>query len=293
MRTEDQQPKEQSRATKIEQTGGNRAIQIGQIFGNVFLPKDHSGISEKERTKLRKKILHVIQKKYIAKYDSSLNSIYKMHLVFSSRPEAVVPKFSYNEETPYNNVLGSQPNIDVWKLFEEEEQDSLLILGSPGSGKTTTLIDLARQLAARASTDEIKYEQVPLYLKLSLWSHDRKSFEEWVIDMLDTEYGVSKKYPVKEWLSTEPFVLLLDGLDEIDPRNRSRCVDEINRFHKDNSLTKVVVSSRDDEYLRFHAMRLNLEYAVEIQPLSVSYIKQYLVYTGLDYPILLTEIDQD
>ena len=43
----------------------------------------------------------------------------------------------------------------------------LLILGEPGSGKTTTLLDLARTLLDRAEND-IK-ERVPIVLNLSSW----------------------------------------------------------------------------------------------------------------------------
>jgi flagellar biosynthesis GTPase FlhF len=46
----------------------------------------------------------------------------------------------------------------------------LLILGEPGSGKTTTLLDLARTLLERAK-DDIK-ERVPVVVNLSSWEEE-------------------------------------------------------------------------------------------------------------------------
>jgi predicted NACHT family NTPase len=66
----------------------------------------------------------------------------------------------------------------------------LLILGEPGSGKTTTLLDLARTLLQRIR-DEIK-ERVPVILNLSSWKN-KQSIVDWISNELSEKYRVPRK----------------------------------------------------------------------------------------------------
>ena len=59
----------------------------------------------------------------------------------------------------------SLQNRDIGTMYDAT--GLLLILGEPGSGKTTTLLDLARFLLDRAGKD-IR-ERVPIVLNLSNW----------------------------------------------------------------------------------------------------------------------------
>jgi TIR domain len=66
----------------------------------------------------------------------------------------------------------------------------LLILGEPGSGKTTTLLDLARALLERAR-DDIK-ERVPIVLNLSSWKK-KQPLTEWISGELSEKYSGAQK----------------------------------------------------------------------------------------------------
>jgi predicted NACHT family NTPase len=72
----------------------------------------------------------------------------------------------------------------------------LLILGEPGSGKTTTLLQLARTLLDRARSD-IK-ERVPIVLNLSNWKKHHP-LAEWISVELSEEYRVPIKIALP-WL---------------------------------------------------------------------------------------------
>jgi predicted NACHT family NTPase len=63
----------------------------------------------------------------------------------------------------------------------------LLILGEPGSGKTTTLLELAVNLISRANADA--KERVPVVLNLSSWKK-KQPLAEWIARELSEKYRV-------------------------------------------------------------------------------------------------------
>ena len=102
----------------------------------------------------------------------------------------------------------------------------LLILGEPGSGKSTTLLYLARILLDRAGRD-IK-ERVPVVLNLSSWKKNQP-LQGWVSGELSEKYRVPRKI-ARVWLQNNYLLLLLDGLDEVETVTQPDCVAAINEF---------------------------------------------------------------
>ena len=66
-------------------------------------------------------------------------------------------------DKPDRTLPPDQKIVDVF----DEVKGALLILGEPGSGKTTTLLELARDLIARAEKDSTL--PVPVVFNLSSW----------------------------------------------------------------------------------------------------------------------------
>ncbi|HEY6251561.1 MAG TPA: NACHT domain-containing protein, partial [Candidatus Angelobacter sp.] len=137
-------------------------------------------------------------------------------------------------EHPWNMALDTQdchrepvpPGKKVAEIFREV-QDALLVLGEPGSGKTITLLELARDLITRAEQDTTK--PVPVVLNLSSWQARDKKFEEWVVRELNSKYRVMISI-AHNWIKSVDLVLLLDGLDEVAQPLRVDCAESINRF---------------------------------------------------------------
>ncbi|MFF5085182.1 NACHT domain-containing protein [Actinoplanes sp. NPDC000266] len=162
-------------------------------------------------------------------------------------------------------ISGEAGGVGVIDVFDQMS-GSMLILGAPGAGKTTQLLDLAAALLDREG------ERIPVVLDLADWSQPRWSwrrpdrapddFRRWLESQLDDRYRIPAAV-ARAWLDDDRFVLLFDGLDEVRESYRDRCVSEINKLEA----ASVVVCSREADYERL-TERLRLQGAVVIRPLA-------------------------
>ena len=148
-------------------------------------------------------------------------------------------------------------------VFNEMRQ-ALLILGEPGSGKTTMLLELARDLIDRANKDSTL--PVPVVFNLSSWAEKQQPLVQWLAADLKTKYGIPLKMG-QGWVENNQLALLLDGLDEVKAEARAACVDTINHFREEYGVTNVAVCSRTREYEELTS-RLKLNGAILIQSLT-------------------------
>ncbi len=154
----------------------------------------------------------------------------------------------------------------------------LLILGDPGSGKTTTLLELTRDLLYRAGLDE--EHAIPAVFNLSSWSENAKALDEWLVDELGNKYLVPRQVAQK-WVDDDQLLLLLDGLDEVTQDKRDACVSAINTFRETHGFVDVVVCSRTIDYEAL-TEQLKLNGAISIQPLTYEQVNAYLDTFGDD-----------
>ncbi|OQW88270.1 MAG: hypothetical protein BWK78_08405, partial [Thiotrichaceae bacterium IS1] len=171
----------------------------------------------------------------------------------------------------------------------QEVRNFLLILGDPGAGKTVTLLELARDLIASAQNDTS--QPIPVIFNLSTWvESQKKGLVEWLVEQFDLWYRIPKKIS-SAWLQQQRLFLLLDGLDEVKAKYRASCIAAINAFVKKYQPPGVVVCCRLEEYVALGDMRLQLEGAVCLQPLTEAQIATYLDRAHL--PHLQTLIDSN
>jgi eukaryotic-like serine/threonine-protein kinase len=152
----------------------------------------------------------------------------------------------------------------------------LLILGAPGSGKTTALLELARDLLDKAENDE--RQPIPVVFNLSSWAVRRLPLAEWLVEELHTRYDVPQ-FIATQWLAANEILPLLDGLDEVTKSRRNDCIDAINSFQRDHGLLQLVVCSRTQDYITL-TTKLRVEEAIELQPPTRQQISDYLNATG-------------
>jgi len=181
------------------------------------------------------------------------------------------------------------PGTRVIDKFDQlGEGRSLLILGKPGSGKTTSLLLLTRDLISRAETDS--GQTMPVVFNLSSWNN--QAIADWLVQELHSKYQVSQDIG-KTWVADErQMLLLLDGLDEVSAERREACVDAINQFMQSHGQTEMVVCSRIADY-EVLSRRLQLQAAIYLQPLTQEQIQQYLKTAGEELAAVRTALATD
>jgi signal peptidase I len=153
---------------------------------------------------------------------------------------------------------------------------TLVLLGVPGSGKTTTLLELARDLIARAEQDVSL--PIPVVFNLSSWANPKQKIQNWLVRELSTKYQVSRALG-KAWIREQQILLLLDGLDEVREDLRGFCIQAINRFYREFGQTEIVVCSRLKDYENLQE-RFHFQEAIILQPLTQEQVNDYLNRAG-------------
>ncbi|WP_431620325.1 NACHT domain-containing protein [Limnospira platensis] len=184
------------------------------------------------------------------------------------------------------------PQTTILDVFDNPTiSGKFLILGKPGGGKTTTLLELAEALIERAEGNSDA--PIPVILELSSWQEVTKrkflpfgerekydpSIKEWVLSQLMSK-GVSQEMG-EQWLREKELVLLLDGLDELRSERQAKCVQAISQFlSSEFSPLHLVVCSRKEEYEDYEEM-LHLNGAICLEDLTNEQIRHYFASVNL------------
>lgn len=163
------------------------------------------------------------------------------------------------EQDSHTRATSRNSLLDVF----DRKGGQLLILGEPGSGKTMSLLTLARDLIIRAEQKE--QHPIPVIFNLSAWTHCQ-SIATWLIQQLNIRYFVPRRI-AGIWTETAQLLPLLDGLDEVTPESRTACVQAINDFCRVGQKS-LVVCSRVAEYEEL-SVKLMLSGAIVLQPLTM------------------------
>lgn len=206
--------------------------------------------------------------------EESLHGGEIIDLGFAYRPAALgnsgVPSWQQAPEYDYLLPVGTRIE-DVFAAAGRV----LLVLGEPGAGKTTMLLQLVSHLLAAAEADE----SCPMPAVFSLAAYgDGRPLADWLEDQLANNYEVPRKLS-RQWIDGGQFVPLLDGLDEVEPSIRPACVAAINTFRVRHPDAALMVTARSRDYQTL-ATRLHMDKAIVLQPLTPEQIDTYLARRG-------------
>lgn len=220
----------------------------------------------------------------------------RLILNLKGRPDAVVRACDLALRRAGQSDTYIQPGTSILEVYRQE-QEELLLLGEPGSGKTMLLLEIAEALLQEAENNPML--PIPVVFNLSAWRANHIRLDEWLVEQLNHDYGIPEKIGGR-WVNDGALLLLLDGLDEVAESRRAACVEAINdyRLKYQNVLRPMVVCCRTREYDEIPSLRLGG--AVVIQPLTKQQVDGYLkeggrALTGLravlkDEPTLYREL---
>ena len=219
-------------------------------------------------------------------------SVHKMAMIDlgkETQSDAVAHAWDQVLELPDQSRQTLPPDKNISHIFDEMNR-ALLILGEPGTGKTITLLQLAQDLIERVEQDESFIEPVPVVFNLSTWSQGQ-TLIEWLVAELSSKYQIPKRMG-QPWLEQHRILPLLDGLDEVNPADRAACVEAINTFGQEFGLSGLAVCSRVTDYTAL-PVRLKLNGAIRLQPLSLEQVDDYLEAAGEQLTVLRTALEVD
>ncbi|PSL51522.1 NACHT domain-containing protein [Saccharothrix carnea] len=173
---------------------------------------------------------------------------------------------------------------ELLPAFERDE--SLLVLGAAGSGKSTELARLAEALADKASKND--HEPIPIILNLAGWGRRRsrladmlrraktddepEALLDWLLAQAHARYKLVPDV-ARAWLRRRQLVLLLDGLDEVPAPLRVRCANQIAALATDDAAPPLVVTCRTVDH---EDLTTRLRRTATIEPLTPDQVAQHV-----------------
>jgi predicted NACHT family NTPase len=196
---------------KYENTGSGDQINIenvGQYYAAPSVPRDP----------VLAKLLELVQNEVKERLAQSLHRAVDAELL--NLDKALEPHQVRNPWAMEMSVQEQPPQLlssgmTIAQVFElPEVKQKLLILGEPGSGKTTTLLELAQNLLEQATRET--EATIPVLVSLSSWKDPKQPIFDWLVGELNLKYGLRKELG-RQFLIQNRLFPFLDGLDEVAP----------------------------------------------------------------------------
>ena len=175
--------------------------------------------------------------------------------------------------------IGSRPSFQVpqkagiIQLFDRMG-GKLVILGTVGAGKTTTLLELAAKLVNRAENEANL--PCPVLLNLASRKDDSVAIADWLLEQIQFKYNIPVNIS-QQWLAQQQLLPLLDGLDEIESERHENLIQAINHFLEGDFKPKHLVVSSSFEAYKNCQNRFQLRAAILLKPLTETQIHEYLI----------------
>jgi|GEM_PF-417083 len=263
------------------------AFQVLPPASQTPVSSGHEGVPV-SRTN-RQRLLRKVRAFWIAGVlEHSLHGAALLALGLQEQPDAVANPWQLVLQHPAGAPRSLPAGTRITQVYDTVDGE-LLILGAPGSGKTTLLLELARDLLDRAEREE--HHPLPVVFNLSSWAIKQQPLADWLVEELISTYQVPRKLG-QAWVDADQILPLLDGLDEVAPKDRSACIESINGYRQEHGLLPLVVCSRSADYLAQTA-RVRLGSAVAVQPLTRQQVDGYLALAGEPLQALRMALQQD
>jgi hypothetical protein len=215
---------------------------------------------------------------------SSIKSPEKIQKHNYNAPQIAIKRVVDNDFYWLEREASTKTDFDTLEKAYKEYKGRLLVLGEPGSGKSTTLLAFARDMITARRFDITL--PLPIYMQIANWdAREQPSLIEWVT----TAYP-SLKNEIADLILQGKVLLILDGLDELGERRFDEERDMGNGgFIQTNAYDPrqvfmqiipnnnfVVISSRIKDYEAIGTKFSSLNGAVTLIALNDEQLKEFL-----------------
>lgn len=225
---------------------------------------------DRQQTRIRHKLLLRVRHDVQAQLSQSLHHQVLTTLSNEPNPSGVRRPGDIQVKLSGSPTTLLDPTTSLFNLFDRTG-GIWVVLGNIGSGKTTTLLELADEAVARAQT--YSHQPIPLIFDLSQWQ--KNTLNTWLIDQCFLNYKLPRKI-AKKWFSQGNILVILDNLDTLSFDRQNQTLQAIKELRANTQeALNLVLGSRIDSYKRCPT-RLKLQGAVWLKPLNATQIKEYL-----------------
>ncbi len=155
---------------------------------------------------------------------------------------------------------------------------TLVVIGDPGSGKTTGLKSIALGCLTRKLRDDRGKPLIPVFVSLRDLAKSKKTLDDFLVKELETLGFPRARRLVKRLERAKRVVFLLDGLDEVEESDRPPAIEEISalleRHRRDDSRCHVIVTSRPVGY--DEQLRGNVDATVRMADFNLAEIRKFV-----------------
>ncbi|MBP0015134.1 MAG: NACHT domain-containing protein [Roseofilum sp. SBFL] len=225
---------------------------------------------DRQQTRIRHKLLLRVRHDVQAHLSQSLHHQVLTALSNEPNPLGVGRPGDIQVKLSGSPTTQLDPSTSPFNLFDQTG-GVWVVLGNIGSGKTTTLLELADEAIARAQT--YNHQPIPLLFDLSQWY--KYTLSAWLIEQSFLNYELPRKV-AKKWLFQGQILVILDNLDTLSFDRQNQTLQAIKELRANTQQSlHLILGSRIDSYKRCPT-RLKLQGAVWLKPLNPTQIKDYL-----------------
>jgi hypothetical protein len=221
----------------------------------------------------------------------SLQRVIYIEVGLAEQDDAIADPWGTTRLSNLRDPIPLPPGITLADLYPHDRVRRIVVVGSPGSGKTTHLLQLAESLLAKAR-DDLR-SPAPVILRLSDWQVNSSRLDKWLVFEMGIRYRIPPE-TASSWLQGGSVSLLLDGLDEVEAKRRVQCVRAVAEFCEDPEYlqTGLVVTCRTAEYEAL-GRRLPFDMGLQVEPLSYEQIEHVLAAGSIAASALRKAIRRD